>query len=437
MAAIQTFLQSSIAFVLALGVIIFIHELGHLLAARAFNVRVEAFSLGFGKRIWGFHRGETDYRLSLIPLGGYVKLGGEFHDEASEDPRDFVNKPRWQRIIVYLAGPAMNFVLAWVVITGLFTVGVDNLPAVDMPPVVSLVAEGSPAEQAGLESGDRIVSLDGEEVTFWQDVDLTILTSPGRPLPIAFERDDERIESVLTPETLNVKHNQIGSAGLWGPSQVKVAGTIAGMPAEGAGFQAEDQILTVDGRTVSDSNEFIDYIEKRPGEPVEVKVQRGAERLTLTVTPVDQGGAGKIGANIGVGFYQRYPLGQAMVKAVEYNVFLVKQTFDVLGRIVTRKIKAQNALAGPIEIADMAGQALEQSPSVFLHLLAFISVSIAIVNLLPVPILDGGQTLILIIESIIRRDLSMVVKERLAQAGMLFVLLLMATVIFFDIQKRL
>jgi len=427
-------LTTLLAFAFALGVIIFVHESGHLIVARAFNVRVLAFSLGFGKRLWGFKRGETDYRISLIPLGGYVKLGGEFADEATDDPRDFVNRPRWQRILVYLAGPAMNILLAWVLIAIVFMVGI-SVPPRNLPPVVGAVAEGSPAAEAGLAAGDRILTVDGTPIREWQEVQMAVLTAAERPLDITYEREGAHREVTLTP--IKVPRYEFGDAGFWGPGKVSIRDVLAGEPAAEAGFEAEDEILTVAGRAVATQQDFTRYVEQHPGEPVEVEVMRRGATVPLTVTPKGEPGSAKIGVMIGYSFYQRYPPGRAFVESFYYNLDFVKQTFVVLGKIFTRKVKAKSALAGPIEIAAMSGSEARRGFEYLLHLMGFISISIAIVNLLPIPILDGGQTLILLIESVLRRDLSTVVKERLAQVGVVLIFALMLTVIFFDIQKRL
>jgi regulator of sigma E protease len=426
-------LITPLAFVVALGVIIFVHESGHLIVARAFNVRVLAFSLGFGKRLWGFKRGETDYRLSLVPLGGYVKLGGETAEEASDDPRDFVNRPRWQRVLVYLAGPAMNLVLAWVLIAVALMMGLD-LPPRKLPPVVGLVADSSPAAAAGLARGDRILTIDGKPIDDWQGVEMAVLTAPEKPLAVAYQRGGEKRSTTLTP--LRVPRYDFGEAGFAGPGKVWISQVLAGEPAAAAGFEAKDEILAVDGRPISTQQEFIAAIQPRAGETVEVKVRRGEETRTLSVVPTGEAGQGRIGVQIMWGFYQRYSLGPALVESFYYNVDFIRQTFQVLGKVFTREVAAKSALAGPIEIARMSGAEARRGLNYFLHLLGIISVSIAIVNLLPVPVLDGGQTTILLVESVMRRDLSVKVKERLTQVGVVVIFALMLTVIFFDLQKR-
>jgi regulator of sigma E protease len=422
------------AFLFVLGVVIFVHELGHLIVARAFNVRVLAFSLGFGKRIWGFKRGETDYRLSLIPLGGYVKLGGEHPEEATSDPRDFVNRPRWQRILVYLAGPAMNVVLAVVLIAVVFMIGIDMEPR-KVPPVVGDVEVGSAAEQAGLAMGDRILSLNGVAVSDFQAIKMKVIESPEKPLTIEYERGGERRSTTLTPR--REERYGLGEGGLGPPGKVLIRGVLPGQPAQAAGFEPGDQIVKVAGRPVVVLRDFIEYIRAHPGEEVEVEVSRAGGHKVLTVVPQGQMGSAIVGVNTSYSFFQRYPPGQALVESVYYNLGLVRDTFGILGKVLTRRVEAKSALAGPIEIAALSAEVARQGWTRLLHFIGFISISIGIVNVLPIPVLDGGQMLILLVESILRRDLSVVVKERLAQAGVVVIFALMITVIFFDLQKRL
>ena len=427
-------LRTIVSFTFALGVIIFVHEFGHLVVARAFNVRVLAFSLGFGKRIWGFKRGETDYRLSLIPLGGYVKLGGEHAEEATSDPRDFVNRPRWQRILVYLAGPAMNVLLAIVLMAALFTIGIEIEPR-KVPPVVGAVEPGSAAEQAGLAMGDRILAIDGVAVSEFQDVTMKVIESPGKPLGVDYEHAGERRSTTLTPA--REARYGLGEAGLFPPGKVLIFEVLPGRPAATAGFQANDHVLKIAGRPVVVIEDFTSYLRQHPGESVEVEVSRTGGRVTLTVVPEGPVGSAMVGVRPTYSFFQRYPPGQAIVESVYFNVDLVRQTFVILGKVLTRKVEAKSALAGPIEIAALSGEMARRGWKWLLRFMGFISISIAIVNLLPIPVLDGGQVTILTVESILRRDLSQVVKERLAQAGVVVIFALMLTVIFFDLQKRL
>lgn len=427
-------LTNILAFAFALGVIIVVHEAGHLMVAKAFGVRVLTFSVGFGKRIWAFRRGETEYRLSAIPLGGYVRLSGENPDEISNDPREFLNKPRWQRILVYLAGPAMNVLLAIVLFAALFMVGIEVMNLPDAPPLIGGVEEGSSAAQAGLKRGDLILAVKGEPVDDWQDVGLALMGSPETAVPLTVRRDGQTVQASVTPRRVP-KYDMGDFAGLLPSLRPQIIQVIAGQPAEAAGFRPGDEVRAVDGRPVMDSQAFVDAIAKRPGQRTEVQVVRDGKPLVLAVTPRNQGGEGKIGVQIG--FYQRYGPARAFVESVRYNIQTVRDTFKILGKIFTRELSPKGALAGPIEIAAQSGAAARNGFKYLLHLMGFISISIAIMNLMPIPILDGGQIFILMVEGVIRRDLSLRLKEIISQVGFVMILLLMFVVIWFDLVKNL
>ncbi|MEO8504691.1 MAG: RIP metalloprotease RseP [Acidobacteriota bacterium] len=423
-----------LAFVFALGTIIFVHESGHLLVAKAFGMRVLTFSLGFGKRLFGWKRGETDYRVSLFPLGGYVKLGGELPDERTDDPKEFLNRPRWQRIVVYLAGPTMNVVLAILLIAIVFMIGIEVPDLQDIPPVLGTVEAGSSAAAAGLQPGDTIVEVKGKAMSRWQDVGFEMMTSANRPLALTVDHNGVRRAVEVTPG--KVPNYDFGdTAGMYPVVRPRVMQVLAGAPAEAAGFKPEDTIRKVDGKPVTDPQDFVQYIETHASQLVKVEVDRAGQLVTLEVTPLPKAeGKGKIGISVGV--YQRFPPGRAIVESAKYNWHITQQTFAVLGKIFKREIAAKSALSGPIEIASMSGAAARSGFKNLLYFMGFISISIGILNLLPVPILDGGQITILIIEGILRRDLSMVTKERLAQVGFVMLMALMATVLYFDTAKR-
>lgn len=427
-------LTNVLAFIIVLGVIIFVHEAGHLMVAKAFGVRVLAFSLGFGKRLLGFRRGETDYRVSLVPLGGYVRLGGENPEEVSDDPREFLNKPRWQRILVYLAGPAMNVVLAVAVMTALFAGGTEvSLSQDRLEPIVGAVLEDSPGEAAGLRSGDRLVALNGEPVESWQDFSMEVGFAPEEPLEAQVERDGERFTVTLTPE--EVEPYGYGSVGLLPFRLPRVVQVVPDEPAAAAGFEAGDEIATVDGQPVADMREFIEALEAHPGEEVVIGVRREGQALELPVVPKEVDGKGKIG--VVVGYYVDYSMGQAFVESVRFNWNVTTQTLAILGKIMTREVSAQNAVSGPLDIASFSGEALRAGYKQLLYLMVIISVSIAIFNLLPIPLLDGGQIFLLLVESVRGRDLSLALKERIQQVGFVVIIVLMAAVILMDITKRL
>jgi regulator of sigma E protease len=428
------FFTNALAFVFALGVIIFVHELGHLLMAKAFGVRVETFSLGFGKRLGGFRRGETDYRVSLVPLGGYVRLGGEDPESRTGDPREFLAKPRWQRVLVYLAGPAMNVALAILLIAIVFMIGIEVPDLQEIPPVVGTVEPESSAAGAGLRSGDLILEVGGRPVTRWQDVAFAMMTAPEKPVALAVEREGRRLDVEVVPR--KVPRYEFGdTAGLYPIVLPRVSQVLPGGPAEKADFRIGDEILAVDGQPVTDPQNFVSHIEKRAGQEMRVEVRRGTEELVLTVVPRDQGGKGKIG--LGVGVFQRYGPARALRESVRYNVNVVRQTISVLGKIARRELAAKSALSGPLEIAALSGAAARSGFKNLLYLMGFISISIAVLNLLPVPILDGGQIAVLLVEGLIRRDLSVRLKERINQVGFVLLVALMAMVLYFDVVKSL
>lgn len=430
----QSFLFNSAAFLLALGVIVFVHEMGHFLAAKFFGVRVVTFSLGFGKKLWGFNYRGTDCRLSAIPFGGYVRLGGEHPDERSEEPSDFLNKPRWQRIIVYLAGPAMNVVLSIALIAGVFMAGFEAQALQESPSVVGWVEEDSPADSAGLEKGDRIVGIGAQEVSMWKDVSFAIMTSAEKPLELTIERNGERFSSTLTP--VKVERYEFGDAGFGPDLEVRITQVVADTPAERAGFEPGDVPHLVDGQPVGGWKGFVEYIESHPGVVVAVGVMRDHQLVTVQVTPeADAEGLGKIGVYGGI--FRKLPLGEAIVASAQFNLEIVQRSLQILGKLFTNDIKAKSALSGPVEIAVISGQAAKRGITDLLFTMGFLSISIGFMNLLPIPVLDGGHITLLLIESVIRRDLSVRLKERVTQFGFMMLMTLMAVVIFFDLTKVL
>lgn len=423
-----------LSFAFALGIIIVVHEAGHLLVAKGFGVRVLTFSVGFGRKLWSVQRGETEYRLSAVPLGGYVRLGGENTEEATGDPREFLSKPRWQRVLVYLAGPAMNVVLAIAIFAGLFMIGIEasNLPSV--PPVVGIVEPGSSAAQAGLRRGDVILEIQGKQVDDWMEVLMELYTAPGRALAVKVRRDDRIFQATVTPKR-NPRDETGDSAGLYPVFRPQVTKVEKDSPADVAGFKPGDEIRSVDGRPVGDGRSFVNLIEARAGKSIEIVVMRDGALRALQVTPRLDGKVGRIG--VGIGLFQRYGPARAIVESVKYNIQIVHDTFYILAKIFRREVSPKGALAGPIEIAAQSGEAARTGIKHLVYLMGLLSISIAVMNLLPIPILDGGQIFILLVEETIRRDLPLRMKEVISQVGFVMILLLMFVVIWFDLMKNL
>jgi regulator of sigma E protease len=394
---------------------------------------VLTFSIGFGKRLAGFERGGTDYRLSAFPLGGYVRLHGENPEESSGAPGEFMSKPRWQRVLVYLAGPTMNVVLSILLFAGLFMIGIEqpNLP--NMAPVIGGVEAGSSAAKAGLAKGDLVVKINGERASNWQELSLALLTAPDRPVALEVRRGARTFAATVTPR--RVPQYEVGDlAGLLPALRPQVREVIRGTPAARAGLRPGDEIRAVDGRPIISSEDFVKAIETRPGVPVKVEVARDGKPVELTVVPALQGTVGKIG--VIVGFFQRYPPGRAFVESVNKNLSLVSETFQVMGKIFRRQMSAKGAVAGPLEIANQSGRAARAGFKYLLDFMGFVSLSIAILNLMPIPILDGGQIFILLIEEVIRRDLSLRVKEVISQVGLVLILMLVVVVMYFDARRH-
>ncbi len=436
------FLTSVPAFLFALGAIVFVHEFGHHLVAKLFGVRVMVFSLGFGKRLWGFERAGTDYRVSLVPLGGYVRMGGELPEERTGDASDFLSKPRWQRILVYLAGPAMNVVLSIVLIAAVFMAGIQMQAMQDIPAIIGTIEEGSAGEAAGLQPGDRIVRAGGETVDKWKDVAFIFATSPERPVELELVRDGTTLRVVVTPTT--VPRYEFGDAGVYPKLLLRLSRILPDSPAERAGFKSGDEVRRVDGRVMSDVEEFVAYVQAHANTEIQLEVLRrdtspwkGAQehRLTLPVIPEEVSGKGRIGVELGS--YRRLSVAQAVVESVKYNVEIVDKSVQLLGMLLSNEIAPKSALSGPIEIAAWSGRAAQRSFKDLLFTIGFLSISIGFMNLLPIPVLDGGHISILLIESMMRRDLSLGIKERITQLGFMMLMTLMAVVIFFDLSKNL
>ncbi len=438
----EAFLTSVPAFLFALGAIVFVHELGHHVVAKLFGVRVMVFSLGFGKRLWGFERGGTDYRLSVIPLGGYVRMGGELPEERTGDSSDFLSKPRWQRILVYLAGPAMNVVLSILLIAGVFMAGIEMQAMQEIPTVIGVVEEGSAGEAAGLQPGDRIVRISGEAVDKWKEVAFVFATSPERPVEVEVTRDGTTIQTIVTPQI--VPRYEFGDAGIYPKLLLRFSKIVPDSPAMRAGFKSGDEVRRVDGRLMSNVEDFIEYVQGHAATPIDIEVLRremslfsGAQerQLTLRVIPEEVEGKGRIGVELGS--YRRLSIAEAIVESVKYNIEIVDKSVQLLGMLLTNEIAPKSALSGPIEIAAWSGRAAQRSFKELLYTIGFLSISIGFMNLLPIPVLDGGHISILLVESLLRRDLSLGIKERITQLGFMMLMTLMAVVIFFDLSKNL
>jgi regulator of sigma E protease len=427
-----------------IGPMINIHEAGHFWAARFFDVKVETFSFGFGKRLFGFRRGETDFRFSLIPYGGYVKMAGD--QQGSEgglpnDPRSLLSKPRWQRLIIALAGPTMNVVLAVGLLTGLYMVSYPKLSHADEEAVIGDVLPDSAAAKAGIQAGDRIVKLDGEVDPTWDDVKLKEATNAYRPISVTVERGGRRLEMEVTP-TLS-ERSGIGSAGWDKSGEVELFSVDADMPAGKAGLEAGDVVLSVNGQAIDSVNKLHNITERSGGKALNIGYERSGKRLAVDVTPVYDRKDGPARWMIGVGpalkphyIDTRLSLPAALGESLSENAKGATMIGKFLEGMVERRMSPKN-LTGPIGLIELSGDAAREGPSAYLGLMSMVSLNLAIINLLPIPILDGGLILLLVVEMVMHRDLSVNVKEAVFKVGFVFIMLVVAFVLYNDISRYL
>lgn len=437
------FVTNVVAVVIVLGIMILIHEWGHFIAAKSFGVRVEIFSIGFGPRLWGRRRGDTDYRLSALPLGGYVKMAGDNPVEERVGAADeFLSRPRWQRAIIAVAGPTMNVLLSILLIAGLFMVGMPQRVYEDEPVVVAGVLKDSPAEKAGIRAGDRVVEFNGVSDPTWNEA-LTelLLTTGSAELPVVVERQGRRMSFTVKGAPLRGGGDEFLLLGF--PQEPVVVGRVnPGQPADRAGLQRNDQIVAINGEPLLGSIQFASRIQELAGQPAELQVRRGSEEVRLQIRPVyGDPGDGVKRWSIGIGFGQRsvfksYPVTEAVPRAVWFNVRMTREILLVVARLFQGKVSIKQ-LEGPVGIARQSGQAVKQGPVAFVLLMAVISLNLGILNLLPIPILDGGHILLLSVEGLLRRDLSVAIKERFVQVGLVFLLVIFAIVMYNDVLKTL
>ncbi|MCI0354021.1 MAG: RIP metalloprotease RseP [Acidobacteria bacterium] len=430
-----------LAVAVVLGVMIVIHEFGHYAAAKYFGVRVEVFSVGFGKRLWGFKRGDTDYRISLIPLGGYVKMSGENPmDEHSGDPGEFGSHPRWQRLIIAAAGPAMNILLAIALLTGVYAVHYEHPIYLDQPAVIGWVMEDSAAAKAGFQAGDRIVKIDGIQNPTWEQVFPVVLLNPSQPLEISLQRGEQLIHTTVRPEPTGP--NEAGTLGVAASQPSLVTSLEPDMPAARAGLQVGDEIVAVDGMLIRALlPQLRKHLAEKGEQPVRVTIRRQGRDMDFTMTPVRTEIEGEVFYRIGIAssptHVDKLPLRQAFARSLETNKKFSLLIVELAQKLVQRKVSLKQ-IDGPIRIASEAGAAARQEGwTPILLLTAAISLNLGVFNLFPIPILDGGMILLLLIESTIRRDISLVIKERIYQAAFVFLVLFAAMVIYNDIAKTL
>jgi len=440
-------LTAFVSMLIVLGIMVLVHEFGHFIVAKLFGVRVEVFSIGFGKRICGFRRGDTDYRISLLPFGGYVKMTGENPAEAtSGDPGEFTAHPRWQRVLIGFAGPVANFVLAFVLMTGFYMMHNEVLDFLSAPAVIDFIPMNSPAGRAGLQTGDLITRFDSQDNPTWEQVRIHAALNLNQTVPVTVLRNGQKISADLDiVDTSRGEDFSVEKLGLFPRVQatpIKVSDIEPGMPAGPAGMRAADLILSIDGLQLHSVQSVLSFLQQDAGKPLQIVVQRGSQILHLTVTPAvsENGGGGKL---YRIGFepdlppfhVEQMPLPQAIQQSVSFNIHNSSLIVDVLRRMVTRRM-AMETLSGPVGIARQTGLAVTMPGwQPIIQLMSIISLNLGIFNLLPIPILDGGLILLLAIEGLIRRDINQEFKERIYQVAFVVLILFAVFVMFNDVAK--
>jgi len=415
---------------IVLGFLIFAHESGHFVMAKLFKVKVLVFSFGFGKRLFGFRKGDTDYRISLIPLGGYVRMAGDTPEENQpQNPDEFLSRPKWQRFLILVAGPFMTLVIAITFVASMSMIGL-RLPLTTSK--IGEITPNMPAAKAGLLAGDRIVRADGEQINDFEDLRMVISMHAGTAIPIEYLRGGKLLKTTITPKAEDTDYGPIGRAGIGGFTEPVVAGLLPGSPAEKSGMRVGDRFEMANGKPIQRFEDIVVLLDNLKGAPVPFVVRRGKADVPVTLAAVKYD-ADDLGRGLVAPFrVQKLSLGAALVDSAKQNAKFLKYTFVTISRLV-RGNGSMKELSGPISIARISGEMFRRGWLSMVGLMAMISLQLGIMNLLPIPVLDGGHIFILLIEGVARRDFSLQVKERIQQLGFAVLAAIMLVVIYNDV----
>jgi len=432
---------------IVLGIMVLVHEFGHFAVAKLCGIRVETFSIGFGKRLFGFKRGDTDYRISLLPLGGYVKMAGDNPGEApTGDPGEFNAHPRWQRILVALAGPFANFILALGLMTGVYMLHNEVQEYISGPAQTDYIPAKTQATATGIQAGDLIVHYDTVENPTWDQVAIRSLLNINQPVAFSYLHNGQRTDTKILVESKggpdNFSLDKLGLIPKMQPTPVQVDSLEPNMPAIRAGLQPKDEILSIDGLHLHSVPALLAYLQDQAGKPASLEILRDGQQVPMQITPeLADRGDGVKDYRLGFKYVQppvkveRLPLGKAMVASWDYNKKGSLLIVEVLRRMFTRQVSVRS-LSGPIGIGTQIHQAVQMPGWMpLIGLMSYISLNLGIFNLLPIPILDGGMILFLLIESVLGRDLNQQLKERVYQVAFVCILIFAVMVIFNDLTK--
>ena len=426
--------NSFIAFIFVIGVLVFVHEFGHFIAARRIGIRVLTFSLGFGPKLLKIRRGDTEYCVSAIPLGGYVKMAGENPDDLRTGRDDeFLSKTKWERFQVLIMGPVMNIVLAVVVMTLVLYQGAEVPAYEEEAPVVGTVVEGSAADRVGIEVGDRIISVASVTIETWEDLFVAVMPRADREISVVVRNASGERTLRVTPDSQT--EFEMGDLGIGPVMQPQIRSVSADEPAEAAGIRVGDVIEAVEGDAVS-SEALVERINASPGEPLSLTVRRDDLLQEIIVTPALKGDVGLIGVSIRPYEVRMIEPGflESIKLSLERNYEWSGLIFQTLVGLLTAETSPRQ-LVGPVGIAQLSGGAAEMGLIALLSLMSMISLNLGILNLLPVPVLDGGHIAIMALEGVSRHDFSIQTKERMLLVGFVALMMLMVTVIYNDLTR--
>lgn len=431
-----------LSFLFVLGVLVFIHELGHFLLARWNGVRVITFSLGFGPKLLKVQRGDTEYCISAIPLGGYVKMAGENPEDPHTGADDeFLAKSKWQRFQILIAGPAMNVILAVVLLAVVLMRGAEVLAYLDQPAVVGAVQAGSPAEKAGLRPGDTITRFGTVDVRTWEHLDMAVAARPERDVDVVVQRAGREERLQIRPDltelsTRNGAKFEVGTIGVLPDVYPSVASLAPGKPAEAAGLEVDDVILAIDGERMVFASQIAQTVSKKPADqPIEFRIRRNGVEQAISIVPYREGDRTMVGLGPkdATRAYTPTPI-EAVGMSVQRNIEMAGMILGTLKDLVTGEASPKQ-LMGPVGIAQLSGESAQAGWIALLGLMASISLNLGLINLMPIPILDGGHIFIMAIETISRRDFSLQVKEKMLFVGFVLLMTLMVTVIYNDLTR--
>lgn len=433
-----------LAFLITLGVLIIVHELGHFLVAKWCGINVEEFSVGFGPRLLGMKKGGTDYRLSLIPLGGYVKMKGEEEDDKTPPASDsFAGQSVRRRAAVIVCGPVMNLLLCFLIMPAVYMIGRTFPAYLFEPPVVIDVHPETSAYVAGLQKGDRLLSIDGVSMKTWEEALNTMILSPGKKLSIEWERAGNIMKGeVLAGELAGSKRSIIGiEPSLFLGREPVIDEVTAGGPAATAGLKAGDRVTAYNSSPINDWNDLAEKINMSEGKPIALTVARGEDVFTLSLTPSYDQDAKRwlIGIRKDIErsvpmIKKRYGPIDAFVEGSKEVGRLTALTFDIVRRLVTLDL-SYKVLGGPIMIATSTAAAAAAGMSELLYFVAFLSLQLGVLNLFPIPVLDGGHLVFLGIEGICRKPVSATVRRYATQVGFALLIALMIAVTLNDLKR--